>query len=139
MALSRVTPSGWLQETGTTSRVTPFGWVQETQAGTATATITDAGDELYREGDSVTITGTNFGATEGTVVISPTDDETDGAAVSQTVTAWADTSITITAVRGSLPVGTNLYLFVIPDTNDPNASGHVVQFEYVPIVMTWAM
>jgi hypothetical protein len=118
-----------------------LGGTAATQGAGVAATITDAGDELYREGDSVTITGTNFGASQGTgsVVISPTDDETDAAAVSQTVTAWADTSITITAVRGSLAVDTNLYLFVIPDTNDPNASGHVVQFEYVPIVMTWAM
>ena len=32
MALSRVTPSGWVEETGTTNRVAPFGWIQETQA-----------------------------------------------------------------------------------------------------------
>lgn len=30
MAISRVTPTGWLQEVGTTSRVTPTGFNQET-------------------------------------------------------------------------------------------------------------
>lgn len=40
MALSRVTPSGWLDESGQTSRVTPFGWVQEAQStASASATI----------------------------------------------------------------------------------------------------
>ena len=40
MALSRVTPSGWLDESGQTSRVTPFGWVQESQgAGGASPTV----------------------------------------------------------------------------------------------------
>ena len=32
MALTRVTPTGWLEETGSVTRVTPTGWVQETQA-----------------------------------------------------------------------------------------------------------
>lgn len=32
MAVSRVTPSGWLDESGSLSRVTPFGWVQESQS-----------------------------------------------------------------------------------------------------------
>ena len=46
MALSRVTPSGWLDESGSLSRVTPFGWVQESQGGpgspTASFTVTAA-------------------------------------------------------------------------------------------------
>jgi hypothetical protein len=102
-------------------------------------TITDAGDELYRADDSVTITGTNFGAVEGDVYVSPTDNVADAAKVTQTVTAWADTSITFTAVRSTLATGSTLYLFVVPDTNDPNADGYSVAFEYVPITLTWAM
>jgi hypothetical protein len=102
-------------------------------------TITDAGDELYRAGDSVTITGTNFGAVEGDVYVSPTDDVTNAAKVAQTVTSWADTSITFTAVRSTLATGSTLYLFVVPDTNDENADGYSVAFEYVPITLTWAM
>jgi hypothetical protein len=102
-------------------------------------TITDAGDELYRADDSVTITGTNFGAVEGDVYVSPTDNVEDAAKVTQTVTAWADTSITFTAVRSTLATGSTLYLFVVPDTNDPNADGYSVAFEYVPITLTWAM
>lgn len=47
MGLSRITPDGWIEESGTLSRVTPTGWAQESQAaggetitcslGTATA------------------------------------------------------------------------------------------------------
>jgi hypothetical protein len=48
--------------------------------------------------------------------------------VTQTVTSWSDTSITITAVKGSLALSTNLYLFVEENTGNSNASGHVVQF-----------
>jgi hypothetical protein len=120
----------------------PGGLFQAAPTGTTAATITSVTPSTFVNGQTgIVITGTNFGASQGTgsVVISPTDDELDAAAVEQTVDTWGDESITITAVRGSLAVGTNLYLFVIPDTNDPNASGHVVQFEYVPIVMTWAM
>jgi hypothetical protein len=102
-------------------------------------TITDAGDELYRADDSVTITGTNFGAVEGDVYVSPTDNIADAAKVTQMVTSWGDTSITFTAVRGALTPGATLYLFVVPDTNDPNADGYSVAFEYVPITLTWAM
>ena len=48
MALSRVTPTGWLEETGTISRVTPTGWVQETQAtgGGATTSSADPGSVI---------------------------------------------------------------------------------------------
>lgn len=62
-------------------------------------TITDIDtDEIINPGQSYIITGTNFGATQGTgtVII-------DG--VAQTVTAWGDTSITCTAVQGNLKYG----------------------------------
>jgi hypothetical protein len=141
MAIWRPTPGGWLVDTVSgIARATPGGfYLSETDAGSLTATITDAGDEVYRTGDSVTITGTNFGAVEGDVYVSPTDNVADAAKVTQTVTAWADTSITFTAVRSTLATGSTLYLFVVPDTNDENADGYSVAFEYVPITLTWAM
>ena len=51
-----------------------------------------------------------------------------GAAVDQTVTSWADTSITITAVQSSLATGVGLYLFVQNNSAGVNASGYSVQF-----------
>jgi hypothetical protein len=119
--------------------ITSIGTGSDTPPVLTGCTITDAGDELYRAGDSVTITGTNFGAVEGDVYVSPTDDVTNAAKVAQTVTSWADTSITFTAVRSTLATGSTLYLFVVPDTNDENADGYSVAFEYVPITLTWAM
>ena len=101
----------------------------------STPTISDAGDEVYTDGEAgIVITGSNFGATQGTVKISPTDDVNDVNAVAQAVTAWGDTSITITANRGSLAFNTNMYLFVIDEASASNASGWVVQFEPVVTV-----
>jgi hypothetical protein len=67
MAISRVTPGGWLQETDTQSRVTPFGWVQESAVAAITyafarpdADVTDgawtpsSGGDLYAMLDEVT-------------------------------------------------------------------------------------
>ena len=97
-------------------------------------TITDFGDESHRVGEvGVTITGTNFGSSQGTgfVKISPTDDINNANAVTQTVSGtWTDTSIPITIVRGSsvpLPLFTNLYLFVQNDSASSNAAGYVHQ------------
>ena len=102
-----------------------------TEAVGASVVISDAGDETYQSGETgITITGTGFGASQGAgfVKISPTDDIADVSAVTQTVTSWADTSITFTAVKGSLSLDTSLYLFVENDSAESNASGHVVQF-----------
>lgn len=96
-------------------------------------TVTDFGDESHKVGEvGVVITGTAFGATQGTgsVKISPTDNVADANAVSQTVTAWGDTSITINIVRGGgapLSLFTNVYLFVTNDTASSNAAGYVHQ------------
>jgi hypothetical protein len=77
----------------------------------------------------IVITGASFEAAQGTgsVRISPTDNVNDAGAVTQTVTAWADTSITFTAVKGSLPQGT-LYLFVTNNSSLSNATGFPVSF-----------
>lgn len=51
-----------------------------------------------------------------------------GASVGQTETAWADTSITFTAVQGALPTASNLWLLVENDS-DVVGSFFPVQFE----------
>ena len=57
----------------------------------------------------VVITGTDFGAS-GTLALNTAADGS-GSSQAQTVTAYSDTSITFTVVRGSLPYG-RLYLLV---------------------------
>jgi hypothetical protein len=67
----------------------------------AVPTITDAGTEVFADAQTgIVITGTNFGASQGVgaVKISPTNNVADGAAVTQTIENWSDTSITITAL-----------------------------------------
>ncbi len=94
-------------------------------------TVTNVSDTTLNDGQtSVTITGTDFQSTQGTgrVVISPTSDINNAGAVAQTVTSWGDTSITFTAVKGSLSLNTNLYLFVENDDDVVNSTGYTVQF-----------
>lgn len=75
----------------------------------ASVTITDVNtDESVYPGESFVITGTGFGATQGTGGV-----DIDG--VTQTVTAWGDTSITCTAVRGGNEYGTGKTLTVTTD------------------------
>jgi hypothetical protein len=59
-------------------------------------TITSITPATFDSGRSVTLAGSGFGASEGTVSIG---------GVSQTVTAWSDSSITFTTSRGSQSMG----------------------------------
>jgi hypothetical protein len=65
--------------------------------------ITSVG--TIRNGASYTITGTNFGATQGSSTVTLNG-------VTQTVTSWSATSITCTNVRGGTPYGVNVNLTV---------------------------
>jgi len=76
----------------------------------------------------IVIAGSNFTSVGSSVFISPTDDIDDVDAVSQTITSAGTTSITITTVRGALPLSTPLYLFVRNSDGYSNASGFQVQF-----------
>lgn len=102
-------------------------------------TISDADDELFKVGDTVTVTGANFEAAQGSgrVVISPTDDIDDAGAQTQVVSSWSDTSIEFAASRGTMGVGSGLFLFVENDSGTSNVSGYAVQFEWkVEVVET---
>lgn len=109
-----------------------FGQITEFHAdnvgGAAVPTITDANtDEIIGQAESTTLTGTNFEAAQGTgtVKISPTDNIADANVVTQTVTAWADTSITFTAdfVGTTVAEGATAYVFVTNNTGDSNSAG----------------
>lgn len=100
-------------------------------SGGTVPTITDASDENFFSGETaIPVIGTNFGASQGTgtVKISPTNNVADGSAVTQTVTAWTDTQVTITAAQGGLASNTGLYLFVTNNAGASNATGYSVQF-----------
>ena len=102
-----------------------------------TPTVTNVAPSDFEGGQvGVTITGTSFEASQGTgnVIISPSNNVADGSAVSQTETAWADTSITITTARGSLTYGAQMYLFVTNNSGASNASGYPVKFRIQPAI-----
>lgn len=54
MALSRSTPAGWVEETGTQSRAVGNGWLQETQSAGVTGTLTGTVTASIVESDIVT-------------------------------------------------------------------------------------
>jgi len=114
----------------TVTGVSVLGWFDT--GASASVTITDASDEQFNDGESVTITGTGFGATAGRVVISDVDDISGvgGTAVEMAVTNWdaGGTSVTATMVRGTFAWNTGLYLFVEDSGGVSNASGYSVQF-----------
>lgn len=107
-----------------------YNLFEDWSGGTVEAgvTITDANtDEIIGQAESTVLTGTNFEAVKGTgtVKISPTDNIADASAVTQTVTAWADTSITFTADFSGTGIaeGGTGYIFVTNDSGQSNANG----------------
>lgn len=71
---------------------------------------------LLQAGKDLTITGTDFGASQGSgsVVLSPANDIDDANAETQTISSWGDTSITTTglALPTGVVAGDTVYLFV---------------------------
>lgn len=75
----------------------------------------------------VVIAGTTFEASQGTGKVELSNNATygSGTVVQQTVTAWSDTSITITIVKGALSPG-GLYLWVTNNAGQHNGTGFSV-------------
>lgn len=116
--------------TSTGSVARPTVYLEDLAA--AAPTITSVTPTTFSNGQTdITITGTGFGATQGSgqVRIGTSNSNPATGAVTQTVTAWSDTSITITAVRSSLAFLTNHFLFVTNNGGTSNTTGFTVQFE----------
>jgi hypothetical protein len=101
-------------------------------AASVTITSVDTDGNVYDGQTGVVIAGAVFGAAHtGTadVIISPTNNIADAAAVTQVQTAWSATSVQITANLASFGFFTNLYLFIRNSSGASNASGFVIQRE----------
>ena len=119
MAVSRVTPSGWLDESGSLSRVTPFGWVQESQStgGTtheAAGTLSGPGSSITGESSHVGVHTASGELTAGSGAISGEAQRTGQATVHEASGALITGSGSITGsasrvrlhdVSGALSVG----------------------------------
>ena len=70
---------------------------------------------------NLVVTGFGFEATQSTGKVEFWDDITGTTKTTQTIDTWADTSIQIDAVQGSLPNDTVIYLVVTNDTGDVSA------------------
>lgn len=112
-------------------------WIAVTfREQSAGVTISSAGDALFHQNETgIVIAGTAFGATHtgaADIIVSPTNNIADGAAVVQTQTAWADTQVTMTASGlTSFAYATDLYLFVKSSTGASNSSGFVIRREAI--------
>ena len=85
-------------------------------------TVTDVNtDEALSPGESITITGTNFGASQGAGGVAITQ-EAGAVSSAVTVTGWADTSITGTVALGGLSYGAATSLVV---TDNAAATGSI--------------
>lgn len=85
-------------------------------------------DEDFEDGDTaVTVTGTTFGATQGSgsVELGNNSDYAAATKQAQTVTTWGDTAIEITAVIGTLAPG-GMWLFVTENGGTRNDPGFAV-------------
>ena len=90
--------------------------IEESIAGGGPA-ITTTSSATPVPGDSLTITGTDFQASQGAGYVTL-------GGVTQTVTSWADTSITITVVRGTAKYGSQN--IVVRDNGGSDSSGYAV-------------
>ena len=90
-----------------------------TQVAPSGPTITSTSDDTPTNGSSITISGSNFGATTGTLT---------AAGVSWTVTSWSDTSITATVAIGANKYNTNVSL-VVTTSGAVSSSGYNVQIQ----------
>lgn len=73
--------------------------------GVSSPNVTAVGSATPANGSALIITGTAFGASQGTGGVTL-------GGIAQTVTSWADTSITITVARGTNKYGTPLSVIV---------------------------
>jgi hypothetical protein len=93
--------------------------------------ITDAGDEIFLDGETGTLVGSGFLAVQGAgaVFLSPTNNVNDPNRRSLTVNSWSATSIGVTFSKGALNYLTGLFLFVVNSQGASNPSGYAVQLE----------
>jgi len=82
----------------------------------------------------VVITGTDFGATQGTgtVELGSTNDYATAAKVAQTVTNWGDLSVTFTVAQGALSSGT-VWVYVTGD-NGETSPGYSISLVTAPSI-----
>jgi hypothetical protein len=92
-----------------------------------TITSVDSDDDIDDKQTGVVIAGSRFEATQGTGKVEISDNAVyaTGTKINQTVTAWGDTSITITVDMSTLGPGTR-WVWVTNDSDERNAAGFVV-------------
>lgn len=95
------------------TRITAFTGVDGLSAGPA---ITSVSSATPREGASLTITGTTFGASQGAGTV-----KING--VTQTVTSWSATSIVVTVVLGTNKFGA-AYTVVVRDNGGTDSNAY---------------
>lgn len=101
--------------------------INYTESTDPSITDVETNEEWDDKDTALTITGSNFEASQGTGKVEVSDNATyaSGAKIIQTITSWGATAIDFTADLGSQSPGTK-YVWVTNNTGDRNAGGFVV-------------
>lgn len=95
-------------------------------------TVTSVGDENVQPSETgIVVDGSNFFASQGVGKVEFCPSSTYGSAVTQTVTNWGASSVTVTAVQGTLAEGT-IYAFVTNSDGGRNSTGFALTLS-VPV------
>lgn len=97
----------------------------EVAAGVSITTV-DADNTIFRGQTSIEVLGNNFGATQGTIIVSPTNNVADSFAYTLTADTWSDTSITFVMPMAMTLMYGDLHFFVVNDDTTTNANGKIV-------------
>lgn len=103
-----------------------YGWIPPTVSGVHSGSSISDGDT------AVPVTGIDFmnaAGTNGRIVLANNSDLGSATiTVDQTYTSWSDSTLQFTVVQGALSAGT-VYLFVVTDLDQNNATGYSVTLE----------
>lgn len=75
-------------------------------------------DGIFYSDTNKTVTGSGFGAAQGTGTVELWSDTSGTIKQAQTIDSWSDTSIQFDIVQGSLPNNTTIYVVVTNDNGD---------------------
>lgn len=120
----------WIYITDINGDVNTSGFAVDFGAGSNPPTITSSTSISLNNGDSITITGTDFESSQGTGKVEIGNASTYGSSTiktEQTVTSWADTSIDVTIVETGFQNGDTAYIYVTNNSSS-TTDGFLVNF-----------
>lgn len=123
----------WIYVTDTSGSVNTSGYAVSFGAGSNPPNISSLSSISINSGESITITGTDFEASQGSGKVEIGDASTYGGSstiTEQTVDSWSDTSIDFTVVETGFNNGDTAYVYVT-NNSDSRTDGFFINFSGV--------